>query len=279
MPLKPLLIVAVSLALPGCDVRVRNGKVEDVNLFSTQLKQDWSRTYPLSAGGQVEVANLNGPITVNASASDQVEVRAEITAKAYTEAAAKDLMSKGRIEEQVSSSRVKVETVIPRGMHGSFMVRYDVRVPANVETFISTTNGSLRGGGLAGKFKGSIVNGSIDLDDMAGPVDVAGVNGSLSVKLAKVTGPVRLEASNGRLSLDLPASSRANLTARVVNGALHVSGLPVAEQTGNRIRNIETTLNGGGPPIDLRTTNGRITINGVGDRSPVDSPKSRVESR
>ena len=83
------------------------------------------------------------------------------------------------------------------------------------------------------------------------------------MKLTNVTAPVRLETTNGRLTLELPKASRANLSARVVNGGLTVSGLPVQEQRGNRIRNLETVLNGGGPPIDLRATNGRMTITGT----------------
>jgi hypothetical protein len=74
-----------------------------------------------------------------------------------------------------------------------------------------------------------------------------------------------LETTNGRLSLELPKASRVNLSARVVNGSLNVSGLPTQEQRGNRIRNLETVLNGGGAPIELRTTNGRMTITATGN--------------
>ena len=63
-------------------------------------------------------------------------------------------------------------------------------------------------------------------------------------------------------SLDLPAAGKAQLSARVVNGALEVSGLPIEEPTGRRIRSLEAALNGGGPSIDLRVTNGRLKIAG-----------------
>jgi hypothetical protein len=256
------LLLGASLAgLTACDVRVRDGKV-DLNVFSHEIKQEWSRTYTVNGGGQLEVANLDGPITIGLSPSDRVEVRAEITARARSEDGAKEMMSKGRIEEQVSADRVKVETIVPRGMRGSYFVRYDVRVPAGIDTQVSTMNGSVKGSGLTGKLKASIVNGSLDLTDMSGALDAEGVNGSVSVSVAKVTGPIRLEATNGRLELSLPVSARANLSARVVNGALHVTGLPVEESGGRGIRNLETALNGGGPQIDLRTTNGRITITG-----------------
>jgi hypothetical protein len=41
-----------------------------------------------------------------------------------------------------------------------------------------------------------------------------------------------------------------------------VTGLTTQEATGRRIRNLESVLNGGGPEIDVRVTNGRLTIEG-----------------
>jgi hypothetical protein len=190
-------------------------------------------------------------------------VHASIIAKALTDAVAKEILSKGRVEETTSPAGVKIETVMPKPNPGSYEVRYQIKVPAGVEAQVSTTNGSVKATGLTGKLKASVVNGPVELNDMAGALDATSVNGPVSVKLTNVTAPVRLETTNGRLTLELPKASRANLSARVVNGGLTVSGLPVQEQRGNRIRNLETVLNGGGPPIDLRATNGRMTITGT----------------
>jgi putative adhesin len=254
----------VAGSVTACDVQVREGGDIKFGIFSAQATQEWTRTYPLSSGGQIDVANLNGPIeVVQGSAGSSVEVRADITAKALTDDGAKDILSKGRIEEVASPSRVKVETVVPQRVHGSYEVRYKVTVPPGVDALVSTTNGRIKATGFTGTLKASVMNGRIDLDDMGGALDAAGVNGSISVKLASVSAPVRLETTNGRLSLELPKASKANLSARVVNGGLNVTGLEVAEQRGNRIRNLETTLNGGGPSIDLRTTNGRMSITGT----------------
>ena len=90
--------------------------------------------------------------------------------------------------------------------------------------------------------------------------------------MADVTGPLRLESTNGRIALEIPKTAKATLNARSVNGDITVTGLTVEEGTGRRIRTLESQLNGGGPEIDLRVTNGRISITGV------ESPESRVES-
>ena len=92
--------------------------------------------------------------------------------------------------------------------------------------------------------------------------------------MAHVTGPVRLESANGRIALEISKTAKATLNARSVNGGITVRGLNTDEGTGRRIRTLESQLNGGGPEIDLRVTNGRITITGV--ESPgVQSPKDQ----
>jgi DUF4097 and DUF4098 domain-containing protein YvlB len=107
-----------------------------------------------------------------------------------------------------------------------------------------------------------VTNGRIELTGLRGSVDVASVNGSITTRMAAVTGRVRLEATNGRVSLEVPKDAKATLSARSVNGGISVTGLNTQEVTGRRIRNIESQLNGGGPEIDVRATNGRITIEG-----------------
>ena len=77
-----------------------------------------------------------------------------------------------------------------------------------------------------------------------------------------------------RISLDIPKSAKATLNARSVNGGITVSGLPTSDEaSGRRIRTLESQLNGGGPAIDVRVTNGRISITGT------ENSESRVESQ
>jgi putative adhesin len=263
--LKSLALGAGACVLAGllaaCDVNIKDGK-PSFAVFSVQATQDWSHRYPLAADGRVEVVNINGPINIAAGAPGTVDVRATITAKALTDATAKDILSKGRVQEISEPGRVHIETMSPRGVHGSYEVRYDVRVPAASLVDLSMTSGSIQADGLTSKLKLVAINGPVELNDVEGAVEAVSVNGSLMVKLVRVSAPVRLEMTNGRLALEFPAASKANLSARVVNGPMTVSGLPVDNPSGRRIRSLESMLNGGGPAIDLRVTNGSLTIAG-----------------
>jgi Putative adhesin len=251
----------LTVALAGCDVNIRDGKAS-VGVFSAEAAAEWTHHYPLAEGGLVEIVNVNGPIDLVAGDSGTVEVHASIVAKALTDTGARDILAKGRILESAEPARVHIETMTPRDIRGSYVVRYEVRVPPGAAASVSATSGSLKATGLSGTLKIMAVNGRVQIENVSGGVDGVVANGSLTLRAAEITAAVQLEVTNGSLALDIPSSTKANLSARVVNGSLSVSGLPVEQPTGRRIRNLEAPVNGGGPDISARVTNGRLTITG-----------------
>ena len=57
----------------------------------------------------------------------------------------------------------------------------------------------------------------------------------------------------------LPPAARADLFASWTNGGIDLSDLPFTIRQFSR-RRFEGQLNGGGTPIELETTNGRIRV-------------------
>ncbi len=129
-------------------------------------------------------------------------------------------------------------------------------------------NGTLKADGLRGHVKAMVVNGGVELTDMSGTSMRRPSTVMYRRRWREVTGPMRLESTNGRIALEIPKTAKATLNARSVNGGITVTGLTTDEGTGRRIRTLESHLNGGGPEIDLRVTNGRISITGVEVESP-----------
>ena len=260
--------------LGGCDVTIKDGDIKNVSIRH-KASQEWNRHYPLTDGGRVEIVNSVGPIEVAAGPAGTVDVAAVIQAGAVTETRAKEILSEVTLEETVRPDHVRVATVRKSG-RGGFDVSFKVTIPANARLEMNGYNGRLRADGLRGHVKAMVVNGGIDLTAMRGTIDAAAVNASITAKIADVAGPMRLESTNGRVSLEIPKSAKATLNVRSVNGSINVTGLNTEEGTGRRIRTLESQLNGGGPEIDIRVTNGRISITGVespGVQSPgVQSP-------
>ena len=263
-PLALAVAVGIAAAASACDVRIKDGDLS-MDIASARATEEWTRQYPLALGGHVEITNINGPVDI-AGGAESVEVHAVITAKALTDAAAKELLAGGRIEETITPERVAVRTVGPRrGGHTSYNVRYDVRVPSHAQVVVRNTNGKVTARAVGGGVNAVVTNGNVEVEQMSAPVDASAVNGRVAVKMSKVSGNIRLEVTNGSVSLELPASTSAVLSARTVNGGITVSGLdipPSEDANPRRQRRLDATLNGGGPAIELRTTNGRITITG-----------------
>jgi hypothetical protein len=141
-------------------------------------------------------------------------------------------------------------------------VNYRLTVPPDARLDLVSGSGSVKVAGIRGAVKAVIANGNAELTGVSGAVDAGVVNGVIVTRMAEVLEPLRLESTNGRIELEMPRSTRAVLKALAVNGRIIVSGLPVEEAADRPMRSLETSLNGGGPLIDLRVTNGRVSITG-----------------
>jgi hypothetical protein len=247
--------------LSACDVTIKDGDIKGVSMRHT-ASREWNRHYPLADGGRVEIVNPNGPIEVAAGPAGAVDVAALVEAGGMTEARAKQHLSEVTLEETVTSDHIRVATIRQHARDGGLVVSYKITMPENARLEMTGNNARLKADGLRGHVKAMVVNGGIELTGLGGTVDAAAVNASISAKMADVSGPVRLEGTNGRISLEIPKTAKATLNARSVNGNITVTGLTVGEGSGRRIRTLESHINGGGPEIDLRVTNGRISIEG-----------------
>jgi hypothetical protein len=257
--------------LGGCDVTIRDGDIKNVSLNATATSE-WKRHYPLAGAARVEILNNNGPIVAVAGPAGSVDIAALIEARAMTDTRAKEILSEIQFEESAATDHVRVATLRKSGRR-EVDVTFRVTLPPDASLDMTGSNGTLKAAGLRAHVKAMIVNGGVELTDMSGTVDAAAVNGTVSAKMNDVTGAMRLESTNGRVLLEIPASARATLNAQSVNGRITVTNLAVDTGTERRIRSLESQLNGGGPKIDIRVTNGRISITGVDAGVPT-SPRS-----
>ncbi|HUP38529.1 MAG TPA: DUF4097 family beta strand repeat-containing protein [Vicinamibacterales bacterium] len=280
---KPLALLAglgVMVGLAACDVTIKDGDIKNVSMHA-KVTQEWSRHYPLAAGGRVEILNPDGPIEAVVGPAGSVDVAVVIDAGAVTEARAKEVLTEFKMEESATPDHVRVATARTRGRRGmgDADISYKVTLPADAHLQMTGNNGTYKASGMRGHVKAMVVNGGIELTDLRGGVDAAAVNGHVSVKMAEITNPMRLEATNGRLTLEIPKAAKATLNARSVNGGITITGLNTDEGTGRRIRTLESQLNGGGPEIDMRVTNGRINITGIDPDQKSQKSRESLQNR
>ena len=251
----PLILVPLVAVLAGCDLHVGN--------LAARATDEWTHTYPLKPGGEIEIDNTNGRIEVEGADTTSVEVRAERIARGATDSAASELLPRIVIKEDATPDRVSIRTERMSGIMigASFEVRYHVRAPKNAVVNVTNTNGQVTLTGLNGKVTAHTTNGMVKGDTLTGAVDARTTNGGVNIDLSS-TGrePVRLHTTNGGVTLTLPEAARADISASVTNGGISVGdfqNLDVAEKSR---RHFEAKLNGGGTPIELQTTNGGVRI-------------------
>jgi hypothetical protein len=255
-PLPRIAAIAVLCAsLSACDLALSS--------FSEQATDTWAKKYPLSEGGRLEVKNTNGFIRVEVG-GDQVEVSAERVAKAATPEAAKEMLAKIEVAEDVTADRVRLETKRPSGGfgRGSVEVRYTIRVPSSAQVELQNTNGEVRVTGVTRGVRMSTTNGQIDGRGLGGEVRATTTNGGVDLELASVTQPVHVSTTNGGVSVRIPANAKADLQATCTNGGIDVTGLELDVEGERTRRRLAGRLNGGGPRLDVSTTNGAIEIRG-----------------
>ncbi len=145
-----------------------------------------------------------------------------------------------------------------------------------------TSNGTIEAENVSGGASLNTANGRVRADSVQGPFEASTSNGGIRVHLAgdtpnapmKLTtsnGPVDLtldtpaqndihaSTSNGSITLHLPGSTHARVHAVTTNSGI-ASDFDVQLQGAAGKHRIEGTIGGGGPLLDLSTTNGAIRL-------------------
>lgn len=247
-------LAAAAVALAGCDVVVSSLNAK------ARAEQPWSRTYTLSPAGTVEIVNGNGRITVRGGEGSQVEVKAQIVARSATDEQAQDYLKQIEIREDVGGDRIRLETTAPRLSGSHAEVQYELVVPRTASLRLNNTNGQIHITGVTGDVKAETTNGGVKGLELAGRVEASTTNGGVDLDLTSVAeGGVRAETTNGGVSVRLPATAKADIRASCVNGGISVTGLELEGGQSTR-RRVEGRLNGGGPVVQVETTNGGVRV-------------------
>ena len=247
--------VTLALLLAGCDLSIGS--------LTGRATEEWTRSYPLAAGAEIRIGNTNGRVEVEGVDGSTVEVRAEKIARAATDTGARELLPRITIREDVQSDRVTVETERLSGIMigAAFEVRYHVRAPRGAVVNVTTTNGGIGLTALTGKVVAHTTNGGVTAKELTGGIDARSTNGGVTLDFASLgSEPVSARTTNGGVVVTLPSSTKADVSASCTNGGIIVSPDLTLSVTEQSRRKLEGRLNGGGTPIELRSTNGGVRI-------------------
>jgi hypothetical protein len=125
---------------------------------------------------------------------------------------------------------------------------------------LHTGDGSISGRGLDGSVDASTGDGSVKLEGRFDSLAIATGDGKLVANAlpgSRVLQPWHLQTSDGSVALGLPRDLGAHVDASTRDGSVR-STIPLAGKV--RSSRVEGDINGGGPPIVVRTGDGSIQL-------------------
>ena len=255
-----LLLAAAPLAIPlGAQQVLPNHEWCDGREGDSRADQACEvREYAVDLRDLIRVdAEPNGGIRVEGWDRNEIRMLAKVAAWSRS----------GDPEEMVGDIRVETGNVIradgPRaGRREGWSVSFRLMVPTSSNLDLETLNGGVAIAGVYGDMDFETTNGGITLEDVGGDVRGRTQNGGLNVELSGQQWEgegLDVQTTNGGIDLTLPSDYRATLVTGTVNGGFRTD-FPITVRGRLRSNNITTELNGGGPRIEVRTTNGGVHI-------------------
>jgi hypothetical protein len=248
-------------------------------------------SYDVKPGGHLDLETFNGTVEIRSWDQNKVDV----SGAKY--ASSSQLANEIKVDSHATTDGVEVRAIHPPEHHGNMGVKFVVRVPMNYELDrITSSNGQVKVEDLVGgvrvhtsnggihlsRIKGNVdattsngaielkeltgravlttSNGHIEADHLSGPVDATSSNGSINIAFATPpTSDIHAETNNSSIEISMPESSAVRVRASTSNSSIH-SDFDVT-QSGTLSKNhLEGTIHGGGPMLDLHTSNGSIHL-------------------
>ncbi len=264
-------------------------------LGSERFTEDFRYSYPLAPGGRISLENFNGSVEI--TGSDRPDV--EITGTKFADSRELLSDIRIDVAASGNTIRVRTIRPEGR-WRGDMGARYLLRVPKRCDLDeISTSNGGIRVEDVEGRTRlqtsnGSVKtlrvrgdvdvhtsNGAVEAEEISGSLEAATSNGAIRARLAGYGQPVHLKTSNGGVELNLDGRNAGDVRATTSNGAITLrmpssagARIKAVTSSHNRVssdfditmrgtispHHVEGTIGGGGPMIELTTSNGGIRL-------------------
>jgi Uncharacterized conserved protein len=230
---------------------------------STTIERRW----PASAIRTVELQGVDGSLTVEAGAPDEISLVANVRSVGFDP---KDhAENEGFFETDLSGDTLRIGQ--KKHIHASFpffarkklSIDYALRVPPTIALDMRTVNGRIVARGVDGATELHTVNGQIEVETGGtSELNCRTVNGSVHAKFLRDFRGARLRTVNGGVEALLPPTASFTCDLSQVNGDFEASfPLSIHSHPGNR--RVSGQVNGGQFELQITTVNGDVDVHHV----------------
>jgi hypothetical protein len=262
---RALGVVALLLdLLNGCVIDVVNQGDDWEHSGNAEASAAFSRTLALGEQTVLRVVGANGSVKVwGVPGAQGVVVDAVRRVRSDSHQDAEAHLVDLQVLAQAWPHEIEVKTAQPQGSNGrSYIVDYEITVPAHLATKVANGNGSIRIENMNADVEVVNGNGEVTLEDLTGSSRVSVGNGTVSAWThLPLGGQVVYAVGNGAIFLSVQPQVSAHFSAKVGNGTIHVTGLDLQNVLSSP-RQLQGVLGSGRGLIDLSTGNGEIRVQG-----------------
>lgn len=232
-----------------------------------QVTEEFHQTYPLSATGRVNLANINGGVKIRVW--DRAAVQVDAIKKAYR----RERLEEAKIEVNATEENIRIKTDYPdesmtfrsdqRRYDNPASVEFSLMVPRKaILESIELINGAVDIEGVEGNVKASSINGAVTARGLMGDARLSTINGPLQAVFTQLdeSKAISLGSVNGEVTVVIPSDANAMVRASTVHGMISNDfGIQVkhGEYVGH---NLDGQIGSGGPKVKLTNVNGGIRI-------------------
>lgn len=250
------LLVAAAVLLAGCYGRERSA--------SSGSRATITRNWPAAGIAVVKVVEVDGNISVEASANNEISLLA--TAKGDLEIK-KGQENDGLFETELIGDTLRIgrREKERRGFHffwdfNDVEIDYVLRVPPTVSLAVTTVNGKIATKGIDGDMKARTVNGPIDIETAGtGALQATTVNGRVRAKFTRDFQGARFKTVNGGVTATLPSNASFAVNLSQINGDFEAS-FPLSIHSNPGSRRVSGDVNGGAHELKIVTVNGDVQL-------------------
>jgi len=237
-------------------------RAEAVNVHAGSPQNEWDQekhhTYQLAAGAHIDVSNISGPVSVEATDGSTAEV------SIYRRARNRDDLAYRNVFVEQTSSGLTIQQKPVSGEPDSvdLLNRVVLKVPRRVSVSGRSISGDFNLSGISGAIDLNGISGSVDVRHFNGAVTVSGVSGNVRVPVERINDAgLRISGVSRNVYLGLASNLNAelsvgNTTAGVSN---KIGGLALV-LVSDGPSSYSARLGSGGPRIEVSNVTGFIVL-------------------
>jgi hypothetical protein len=218
--------------------------------------QEEHKTYQLTAGAHIDVFNISGPVSVEATDGSTAEV------SIYRRAPNRDDLAYRKVSVEQTSSGLTIQQKNDGTEHSSIdlLNRVVLKLPRQVSVSGKSISGDFNISGVDGAVNLNGISGSVNAKQLKGALTVSGVSGNVRVAVARVN-DAGLRVSGVSRNVYLGLASDLNAELSVGNTTAGVSNkLPDLALVSVGPSNYSGRLGSGGPRIEVSNVTGTIVL-------------------